>query len=163
MNALPSVFPSDHELGSIQEGWSGWHKRNRGRNAPARMNFRVFEDLGKASHECPVFHSLQAFENAESLVLDKRTVMRVIDRGVAMGKLQHYSMHVPTSRTGKDPTTIPVILGPGVKLEGNLALIRKVRPDLRKADPDFKNATRASPPVAFLFSKCPSKPLNSKL
>lgn len=60
------------------------------------------------------------------MLLDKRTTQRILDRGVAMGKMQHYSIYVPTSRTGKEATAIAVVLKPGLELEGNAALIRKV-------------------------------------
>ena len=59
-------------------------------------------------------------------MLDKRTVMRVVDRGVATGELQHACVHVP-AHGEVQPEAIYVVLNKGIDLEGDAALVRRVR------------------------------------
>ena len=59
------------------------------------------------------------------MLLDKRTVMRIVDRGVATGRLHHFCIHSPEKQTNM-PESINVITAPGINLEGDQALTREV-------------------------------------
>ena len=59
-------------------------------------------------------------------MLDKRTVMRVVDRGVATGELQNVCVHVPAHGEAQ-AEAIYVVLNKGIDLEGDPALVRRVR------------------------------------
>lgn len=59
------------------------------------------------------------------MLLDKRTVMRIVDRGVATGRLKHYCIHNPGKAVNM-PDSINVILAPEIRLEDNKSLIREV-------------------------------------
>lgn len=51
--------------------------------------------------------------------------MRVVDRGVMLGKLQYYCLHIPPQKNGYQQERIFVILKAGLRLEGNSQLIRE--------------------------------------
>ena len=60
-----------------------------------------------------------------AFAFDKRTIMRIIDRGVATGVLQHLCIHNPGKIVNK-PENIFVVVKPGLEVQGNHDLIREV-------------------------------------
>ena len=52
--------------------------------------------------------------------------MRIVDRGLITGKLQHYCLHVPPQKNGYQVERIYVIVAGGIEVEGNTSLIREV-------------------------------------
>ena len=52
--------------------------------------------------------------------------MRVVDRGVAQGRMQHCAINAPASKTGDQPQHINVILKPDIKLDEDYLLVNEV-------------------------------------
>ena len=65
------------------------------------------------------------FNGVQALMLDKRTVTRILDRGVATGELQHVCVHVP-AHGETQAEAIYVVLAKGIDIEGDPSLVRRV-------------------------------------